>query len=99
MLTLIILLWLRKVRNTGETNAAFLRQRITKMARLVLPILLFFPAAAFSQTRIYSYQVIRNNDQIGFVSVTEKQENQKKTIQLESKIKAKVVFTISVATK
>jgi hypothetical protein len=99
MLTLIILLWLRKVRNTGETNAAFLRQRFTKMAKLVLPLLILVPGTAFSQTKIYTYQVIRNHDQIGFVSVTEKQENQKKTIQLESKIKAKVVFTINVATK
>jgi len=99
MLTLIILLWLRKVRDTGETNATFLRQRITKMARLVLPVLAIIPMTAFGQTRIYNYQVVRNHDRIGFVSIIEKTDNQRKTIQLESNIKAKVVFTISVTTK
>src|SRR5436190_1516014 len=99
MLTLIILLWLRKVRVTGETNATFLRQRFTKMARLVLPVLAMIPMTAFGQTRIYNYQVVRNHDRIGFVSIIENRDNQRKTIQLESNIKAKIVFTINVTTK
>jgi hypothetical protein len=98
MLTLIILLWLRKVRNTGETNAAFLRNHITKITRSVLPLLLVLPLAAFAQTKNYSYQVIRNRDQIGFVTIVEKQDRQRKTIELISQIKARIVFTVSVAT-
>ena len=98
MLTLIILLWLRKVRNTGETNAAFLRHQIAKITRSVLPLLLIFPFQAFSQTKNYTYQVIRNRDQIGFVTIVEKQDRHRRTIELQSQIKAKIVFTVSVAT-
>ena len=98
MLTLIILLWLRKVRNTGETNAAFLRQRIAKITRSVLPLLALLPLAVFGQTKNYNYQVLRNRDQIGFIAITETQDKQRRTIELESNIKAKVVFTVSVTT-
>ena len=98
MLTLIILLWLRKVRNNGETNAAFLRHHITKITRTILPLLLVFPLTAFSQTKNYTYQVIRNRDQIGSVTIVEKQDKQRRTIELESQIKARIVFTVSVVT-
>ena len=42
--------------------------------------------------------MIRNRDQIGFVTIVEKQDRHRRTIELQSQIKAKIVFTVSVAT-
>ncbi|HSB92526.1 MAG TPA: DUF6134 family protein [Flavitalea sp.] len=99
MLTLIILLWLRKVRNTGETNAAFLRQQLVKISKSVLPLLILLPLSVFSQTKNYHYQVFRNKDQIGSVSITETHDKERRTIELQSSIKAKMVITVSVCTR